>query len=70
MEFAVAIPSHQTTNKNQQFYFLLWMKDIETVQLKLKYKNMYWMFQRNCHFSIKTKYQQVLKPIWTYDLQL
>lgn len=54
---------------------LKWKEHVKkkTEQLKLKYKNMYWLLGRNSQLSIKNKvliYQQVLKPVWTYGLQL
>ena len=45
----------------------------KTEESKLKYKNMYWLLRRNSQLSIRNKvlvYKQVLKPVWTYGLQL
>ena len=45
----------------------------KTEEVKLKYRSMYWLLGRNSHLTIKNKvlvYQNVLKPIWTYGLQL
>ncbi|KMQ85847.1 hypothetical protein RF55_15365 [Lasius niger] len=42
-------------------------------KLGLKYKKMYWLLGRRSQLSIHNKlllYQQTLKPIWTYDIQL
>lgn len=42
-------------------------------QLNLKYKSMYWMLGRRSGLTVQNKvliYQQVLKPIWTYGIQL
>jgi hypothetical protein len=42
-------------------------------ELELKYRNMYWLMGRYSALSIYNKlmlYEQVLKPIWTYDIQL
>ena len=42
-------------------------------ELKLKYRKMYWLLGRYSALSIYNKlllYQQVLKPIWTYGIQL
>lgn len=42
-------------------------------ELGLKYKKMYWLLGRNSHLSIPNKlllYKQILKPVWTYGIQL
>jgi hypothetical protein len=42
-------------------------------ELKLKYRKMYWLMGSSSSLSVYTKlmlYQQVLKPIWTYGIQL
>ncbi len=54
---------------------LKWKEHIKkkTDESKLKYKNMYWLLGRNSQLSIRNKvlvYKQVLKPVWTYGLQL
>ena len=42
-------------------------------ELGIKYKNMYWMLGRHSKLSIYNKlllYKQILKPVWTYGIQL
>lgn len=42
-------------------------------EFNLKYRKMYWLLGRNSKLSIYNKlllYKQVLKPVWTYGLQL
>jgi hypothetical protein len=42
-------------------------------ELELKYRKMYWLMGRYSALSIYNKlmlHQQVLKPIWTYGIQL
>lgn len=42
-------------------------------ELGIKYKKMYWLLGRNSALSIHNKlllYKQILKPVWTYGLQL
>lgn len=42
-------------------------------ELQLKYRKMYWLIGRNSQLSIHNKlmlYKQVLKPVWTYGIQL
>lgn len=42
-------------------------------QVKIKFKKMYWLLGRSSTLTIYNKlllYQQILKPIWTYDIQL
>lgn len=54
---------------------LNWQKHIFTKrkQLGLKYRNMYWLIGRNSELTIENKlllYHAILKPIWTYCIQL
>ena len=42
-------------------------------ELNLKYRKMYWLLGNNSDLSIQNKimlYNQVLKPVWTYGIQL
>jgi hypothetical protein len=42
-------------------------------ELDLKYKKMYWLLGRKSQLSVHNKlllYKQVVKPIWTYGIQL
>ena len=42
-------------------------------ELGFKYKKMYWLIGRHSSLSINNKlllYKQVLKPVWTYGIQL
>ena len=42
-------------------------------ELGLKYKHMYWLMGRRSAMSTHNKlmlYKQILKPLWTYDIQL
>ena len=42
-------------------------------ELEIKYKKMYWLIGRNVNLQFHNKlliYKQVLKPVWTYDIQL
>ena len=42
-------------------------------ELTLKYIKMYWLMGRYSALSVYNKlmlYQKVLKPVWTYDIQL
>jgi len=42
-------------------------------ELTLKYRKMYWLMGRYFALSVYNKlmlYQQVLKPVWTYGIQL
>ena len=42
-------------------------------ELSLKYKNMYWLLGRKSKLSVNNKlliYKQILKPVWTYGIQL
>jgi hypothetical protein len=42
-------------------------------EFNLKYRKMYWLLGRNSKLSIYNKlllYKQILKPVWTYGLQL
>lgn len=42
-------------------------------ELKTKYRKMYWMLGRNSKLTVYNKlliYKQVLKPVWTYGIQL
>jgi hypothetical protein len=42
-------------------------------ELDLKYKKMYWLLARKSQLSVHNKlllYKQVLKPIWTYGIQI
>lgn len=42
-------------------------------ELRLKYRKLYWLMGRNSQLSINNKlmlYRQVLKPTWTYGIQL
>lgn len=54
---------------------LTWQKHIWTKrkQLQLKLKNMYWLLGNKSTLSLKNKillYKAILKPIWTYGIQL
>ena len=45
----------------------------ERQELGLRYKKMYWLIGRNSSLSLHNKllqYKQILKPVWTYDIQL
>ena len=42
-------------------------------EMDLRYKRMYWLKGRNSSLSLHNKlllYKQILKPIWTYSIQL
>lgn len=42
-------------------------------ELSIKYRKMYWLIGRNSELSVQNKillYKQVLKPVWTYGIQL
>lgn len=42
-------------------------------ELNIKYRKMYWLIGKNSDLSIQNKimlYKQVLKPVWTYGIQL
>jgi hypothetical protein len=42
-------------------------------ELGLKYKQLYWLLGRRSALSTHSKlvlYKQILKPVWTYDIQL
>ena len=42
-------------------------------ELEIKYKKMYWLIGRNANLQLHNKlliYKQVLKPVWTYGIQL
>lgn len=42
-------------------------------ELNLKYRKLYWLLGRHSELSIRNKlmvYKQVLKPVWTYGIQL
>ena len=42
-------------------------------ELRLKYRKMYWLIGRNSTLSLHNKlllYKQILKPVWTYGIQL
>jgi hypothetical protein len=42
-------------------------------QLELKLKNMYWLMNKKSTLSVANKltvYKAVLKPVWTYDVEL
>lgn len=42
-------------------------------ELKMKYRKMYWMLERNSKLTVYNKlliYKQLLKPIWIYIVQL
>jgi hypothetical protein len=46
---------------------------IKREELFLKYKRMYWLTGRRSAMSTHKKlvlYKQILKPVWTYDIQL
>lgn len=54
---------------------LKWKEHVKkkSEQLNIKYRQMYWLLGRNSNLSIENKlllYKQVLKPIWTYGIQL
>ena len=54
---------------------LTWRKHIRTKrdELNLKYKGLYWLLGRNSKLSLGNKlliYKTVLKPIWSYGMQL
>ena len=42
-------------------------------ELEIKYKKMYWLIGGNANLQLHNKlfiYRQVLKPVWTYGIQL
>jgi hypothetical protein len=42
-------------------------------ELGLKYRQMYWLLRRKSALATHSQrvlYKQVLKPVWTYDIQL
>jgi len=46
---------------------------IKKEELKIKYNKLYWLLGRNSELSVTNKlliYKQVLKPVWTYGIQL
>lgn len=46
---------------------------IKLTELKIRYRQLYWLMGRTSHVSIYNKmllYNQVLKPIWVYGIQL
>ena len=54
---------------------LRWKPHVKKKQeeLNLKYRKMYWLMNRYSTLSVYNKlllYQQVLKPVWTYGIQL
>ena len=54
---------------------LTWKKHIQAKrdELNLRYRGLYWLLGRNSKLSIDNKlliYKVILKPIWTYGLQL
>lgn len=54
---------------------LTWRKHIVTKnkQLRLQYRRMYWLIGRRSPVSLESKlliYKTILKPIWTYGIQL
>jgi hypothetical protein len=54
---------------------LRWKPHVKKKQeeLKLKYRKMYWLMGRSSALSANDKlmlYQHILKPIWTYGIQL
>uniref|UniRef100_A0A1B6CGK2 Reverse transcriptase domain-containing protein n=1 Tax=Clastoptera arizonana TaxID=38151 RepID=A0A1B6CGK2_9HEMI len=54
---------------------LRWKPHVKKKQeeLKMKYRKMYWLLGRHSALSVHNKlllYRQVLKPIWTYGIQL
>ena len=54
---------------------LRWKPHVKKKQeeLKLKYRQMYWLMGRKSALSVHNKlllYKQVLKPVWTYGIQL
>jgi hypothetical protein len=54
---------------------LRWKEHIKKkkAELNFKFRKMYWLLGRHSELSIQNKlllYQQVLKPIWTYGIQL
>lgn len=54
---------------------LTWKKHIQSKrdELNMRFKNIYWLMARNSKLSTDNKlliYKMILKPIWTYGLQL
>ena len=53
---------------------LRWKEHVKKKEeLNIKYRKMYWLIGKNSELSIENKlllYQQVLKPVWTYGIQL
>lgn len=54
---------------------LTWRKHIQSKrdELNIKYRNLYWLLGRNSKLAIDNKlliYKVMLKPIWTYGLEL
>jgi hypothetical protein len=54
---------------------LTWKSHIKAKrrQLDLKVKNMYWLLNRKSTLSLENKliiYKHILKPIWTYGIEL
>jgi hypothetical protein len=77
----IYINHHAVPYKNTAKYLgmmldtkLRWKLHIKKKQeLNLKYRKMYWLMGRYSALSVCNKlmlYQQVLKPVWTYGIQL
>ena len=54
---------------------LRWKAHVKKKQeeLDIRYKKMYWLIGKNASLSLHNKllfYKQILKPIWTYDIQI
>ena len=78
----VVLNSQQIPHANTAKYLgmtldakLKWKEHVKKKQeeLNIKYRKMYWLIGRNSELSIHNKlllYRQILKPIWTYGIQL
>ena len=54
-------------------FFNLRVKLIKREELGIKYRQMYWLPGRRSTLSLRNKlvlYTQILKPVWTYGIQL
>jgi hypothetical protein len=54
---------------------LRWKEHIKkkSVKLNIKFRKIYWLLGRNSELSVHNKltlYKQVVRPVWSYDIQL
>jgi hypothetical protein len=80
--FAVIINNQKVPYANTAKYLrmtldakLRWKAHVkkQRQELELRYQKMYWLVRRNSSLSLHNKlliYKQILKPIWTYGIQL